>query len=81
MEEIAEGIFRTLGSIIRWLLWHLLYEMILFNLGRIILLIISLGRYPRGRAVEKDTNLISWVGISTLLLIWAGIAIYNNWLS
>jgi hypothetical protein len=51
---------------------------VLFNLGRAFLLLVTLGKYPRGIKLEKDVNLISGVGVGVLLAVWTSIAIYNN---
>ena len=51
----------------------------LFNLGRVFLLLVTLGKYPRGIKLEKHVNLISGVGVGIMFSLWALIAIYNNW--
>jgi len=79
MEEIAEGIFKSLGSIVRWLLWNLLFEIILFNLGRGILLLVTIGNYPRGEKLERDETYISLAGVGVVVIVWVSIALYNNW--
>ena len=78
MEEIAESILRIIGGAIRWFLWELIFRIILFNMGRLFLLLLTIGRYPRGYALEKDDEKIIWAGIAILVVIWTTIAIYNN---
>jgi hypothetical protein len=75
MDSIVEGIV----EFIKFVLWYILWGLLLFNLGRIFLLLVTLGNYPRGDNLEKDSNLISGVGMGVLLAIWSTIAIYNNW--
>ena len=79
MEEIAEGFLRIIGGVIRWFLWNLIFHMVLFNIGRLFLLLVTLGKYPRGYALERDVEKISWVGAVVVVLIWAVIALYNNY--
>jgi hypothetical protein len=50
-----------------------------FNVGRFVLLLITLGRYPRYHDVEKDVNKISLVGVAVVFLAWVAIALYNNY--
>ncbi len=75
MDSIIESIL----EILKFILWYILWCILLFNLGRIFLLICSLGKYPRGIKVEKDSNFISGVGIGVLFAMWSSIAINNNW--
>lgn len=79
MEEIAEGFARALGGILRWVLWEFLFHILLFNLGRFFLLLVTLGRYPRGRFLESDINKISGVGLALIVVCWIIIALYNNY--
>ena len=78
MDEIVEGLFRIVVTVVRWFWWDLIFNIVLFNVGRLSLLLVTLGRYPRGYALEKDDEKISLIGIIVLALIWTGIAIYNN---
>jgi hypothetical protein len=71
---IAEGLVATVKFIFEWLLW----SSVLFNLGRITLLLCTLGRYPRGDALDRDVNRIALVGLLALVCLWSAIAIYNN---
>ncbi len=79
MEEVAEGLLRFIGSVIRWFVWELIFHWLMFSLGRVFLLLITLGRYPRGYTLERDADKISWVGVLVTVLIWASIALYNNY--
>lgn len=53
-------------------------DFVLFNLGRAALLLVTAGRYPRGRSLQAHTGRISAVGILVLLLAWCGIALHNH---
>ena len=78
MEEIAEFFLRIITEIIRFVFCELL-DIVLFNLGRFTLLIITYGRYPKGYALEKDKGKISFVGLIAIILLWTVIALYNNY--
>jgi len=75
MDSILEVIF----EFIKFVFWNIFWCLVLFNIGRIFLLLVTLGNYPRGEKLEKDANLISGVGVGILFAIWSTIAIYNNW--
>ena len=79
MEEIAEGLFRGILSILRWVVVELILHIVLFNLGRLVLLVATLGRYPRGELSEKEIGKISWLGVFVIVAIWGAIALYNNY--
>ena len=79
MEEIGEGFLRIIGGALRWFLWEILFHIVLFNLGRLFLLIVTLGKYPRGSVVETDVEKISWAGVAVVLFTWLAIALYNNY--
>lgn len=74
-----DSILEAIVEFIKFVLWNIFWSFVLFNIGRIFLLLITLGNYPRGEKLEKDVNLISGVGVGVLFAIWSIIAIYNNW--
>lgn len=73
-DEIAGGV----GSVIKFFVFHVLWELILFNLGRVTLLLFTLGRYPRSRWLELHMTRISFAGLAVLALAWLGIAWFNR---
>ena len=79
MEEIAEGLFQGIIGILRWVVFELIIHIVLFNLGRVVLLLVTLGRYPRGKLTEKDEGIIALLGIFVIVAVWCAIALYNNY--
>lgn len=73
------SILEAIGEVIKSVLWYIFWCLVLFNIGRVFLLVVTLGKYPRRENLEKDVNLISGVGVGVLFAIWSAIAIYNNW--
>jgi hypothetical protein len=75
---MQDAITSTIGSVLKFFISWLLWSFILFNLGRAILLLFTLGRYPRGPALTQHNNRISLVGVLALVALWASIAVRNN---
>ena len=71
---IADGIAAIVKFVFVWMIWNFL----LFTLGRVTLLACTFGRYPRGRAIEQHANRIALTGLLVLTCLWSAIAIYNN---
>ena len=75
MLDDALDLARTLLK--QWLL-AVLWDGVLFNVGRIALLACTLGRYPRGAVLQRHAGRISLAGCAVLLVLWAAIALHNQ---
>jgi len=75
---MQDAITSTIGSVLKFLFSWLLWSLVLFNLGRVTLLIFTLGRYPRGPALKQHANRISSLGALVVVVLWASIAVHNN---
>ncbi|HEU4663261.1 MAG TPA: hypothetical protein VFS55_04460 [Dokdonella sp.] len=53
-------------------------DVFLFHVGRGALLACTLGRYPHGRALERDSGRIAAVGVAVVVLTGIALAVYNN---
>ena len=78
MEDVVLAIIKVLASAIRWILWEILIQIVIFNLGRGVLLGITLGRYPRGKDLENDFNVVLLSGVGALVCLWVAVAFINN---
>lgn len=58
--------------------WDILWDTILFQLGRIALLAFTLGRYPRGDAAKRHEDRIAGAGAVFLLILWCAIALLHH---
>ena len=76
MEEIAEGAFKGILRFIRYILIEGICEFLLFWMGRIFLLLITLGRYPRGTKAEEHEGYIVCVGIAVVITAVILISLY-----
>ncbi len=77
MEEIGEGFLRLIFAAIRWVVIDILLHIFCFNLGRLALLILTAGRYPRLQALERDENKITTFGVVVIILVWVAIYVHN----
>ena len=75
MEEIFEGLFRVIGSVLRHVLLEIFYNLILVNLVRMFFLVITLGQYPKGIWLKKHGNRISFTGLFIVVATWVLISI------
>jgi hypothetical protein len=74
MNNVADLILEVLKAIIIMLIWG----WILYILGYIVLWVFTLGRYPEGPKSLRQTNLVSSVGLLFVIVLWSGLAGYNN---
>ncbi|KQZ77877.1 hypothetical protein ASD55_17835 [Rhodanobacter sp. Root561] len=73
-DEITNGVV----AVVKFIAYYIIWSFVLFNLGRVSLLLVTLGQYPRGHDAQRHVNQISFVGIFVLVLAWSAVAIYNN---
>ncbi len=71
-EEIIELFWKIIKFIIREIVFQII-QIIIFNIGRFSLLLITFGKYPKGYVLEHHYNRICFAGIFTLCLVWAAI--------
>lgn len=69
MEEIGEGIVRLIYRFFRYIIIDALMEIVCFWIGRVFLLIITLGRYPRGKKVDDHEGFISFIGLLVIVTV------------
>lgn len=73
-EAIEDAVVATARFIFRVIIW----DFVLFHLGRTALLIATLGRYPPRRDYEQSRRRIQWIGMATLIVLCAAAALFNN---
>ena len=75
---LREQVAHAVVSVIRFVVVTLIWQFALFNVGRLTLLLLTFGRYPRNRDLQHHANGITFVGMVVLLSLWSAVAIYNN---
>jgi len=73
-EEITNGVV----AVIKFIAYYIIWSFVLFNLGRVTLLLVTLGQYPQGLDAQRHINQISLVGVLVLVMAWSAVAVYNN---
>jgi len=68
----------TVVAVLKAIFFAFVCNIVLFNLGRCALLLLTVGRYPHGRALEAHVNRISATGVCVLVAAWCAFALYNN---
>lgn len=68
MEELAEGAIKTILRFIRFILIEAICEFLIYWVGRIFLLAVTLGNYPRGKQAEEHEGRIICTGIAVIIL-------------
>ncbi|MEO7432257.1 MAG: hypothetical protein ABIR62_09555 [Dokdonella sp.] len=76
---MASDVAHMVGEIARGVLHVFLWNVVLFNLGRLLLLTATLGRYPRDRLLQTHANRISATGVVCVVFAWSAVAAYNHW--
>lgn len=68
----------TVAAALKAVLVAFVWNIVLFNLGRCTLLLVTAGRYPRGRFLDAHINRICATGLVVLVTAWSTVALYNN---
>jgi GH24 family phage-related lysozyme (muramidase) len=74
LSDLAGAVVHVVVAFVR----EALVGFVLFNIGRGALLTCTLGRYPHGRALERDSQWIVAAGVVVVVLTGIALALYNN---
>ena len=70
MEDLFKILVEGFIEFIKWFFGQLLIEIIFYGIGRITLLMLTLGRYPRGKEAYNDTDTITLVGLAVSAILF-----------
>ena len=73
-----DDIAHSVVAVVKFVAYYIIWSLVLFNLGRAALLVVTLGQFPRGLDVQRRSSQISFVGVLVLVLAWSVVAIFNN---
>ncbi|GAA0719875.1 hypothetical protein [Dokdonella soli] len=74
LSEAIDAVAAALKAVFIAFVWNI----VLFNLGRYALLLMTAGRYPHGRLLDAHVNRICAAGFAVLVMAWSMLALYNN---
>ncbi|HEY6941960.1 hypothetical protein [Dokdonella sp.] len=74
LAQLAGAAVSVVAAIVR----NVVVEVFLFHVGRGALLACTLGRYPHGRALERDAGRITAAGLAVVVLTGVTLAVYDN---
>lgn len=75
---MQEDTANAVVAVVKFITYYLVWSVVLFNVGRVSLLLVTLGHYPRGLDAQRNVNRIAFVGFVVIVLAWLAVAIYNN---
>ncbi len=75
---MREAIEDVVGATARFVFKVIIWDFVLFQVGRVVMLAVTLGRYPTRKDCARSRGRIQWVGIATLVVAWLVIAAFNN---
>lgn len=73
-ETIGDAVGKTIKFIFKTIIW----DFVLFHLGRVAMLAVTLGRYPTRNDCAQSRGRIQLAGIATLVVLWVVVALINN---
>ena len=75
---MREIIANVVGPAVRFIVRVIIWDVVLFQLGRVVLLVVTFGRYSTRKDCEQVRGRIQWAGMAALVIAWAAIAVFNN---
>jgi len=78
MEEVSEGLFRWAFKVFKWIIVDAIVEGVCFQLGRVSLLLFTLGKYPRGDMKNQHEGRITILGVFMLMLALLAIGLFDS---
>jgi len=78
MDEIFEGPIKFILRVIRWLFVELLCDFVFFQVGRLFLLVITLGKYPSSHQLAQHEGRITLTGFFVTVAIVGVISVVLN---
>lgn len=78
MDDVVEFLGKLVAQMVKVVFYVFFWQTLLFNLGRLVLLGITLGKYPIGNLQHKDHEIASWVGFLVIFIAWLSVVIHNR---
>lgn len=75
---MRETIEDVVGATAKFIFKVIIWDFVLFQVGRAVMLAVTLGRYPTRKDCAQSHGRIQWVGIAALVAAWLVIAAFNS---
>ena len=73
LDDVAVGLFKVIGKLIVYLVIDVLLEIVFYFLGKAVLQIVTLGKYPPKIDKEHSHGFVQFVGFLVIVLIITGL--------
>lgn len=77
MDDALNRLVKIIVELLKLLVMVLLLQVIFFNLGRLFLWLLTIGRYPRGALTQRDVNWVTLFGFITFVMFVLAMGFYN----
>lgn len=78
IDELAEGLFRVIGRFIAHLIINVLVEIIFYFIGKVVLRIITFGKYPPPPEQNHSAEFVQIFGFLVLAAAFAVLFMAKN---
>ena len=73
LDDIAVGLFKIIGKFIVYLVVDVLLEIVFYFLGKVVLQIVTLGKYPPKLDKEHSHGFVQFIGFLVIVSIVVGL--------
>ncbi|MFC7366774.1 hypothetical protein [Vreelandella zhaodongensis] len=77
MNDALSRLAEIIAELLKLLVMVLLIQIVFFNLGRLSLWFLTIGRYPRGALTQRDVNWVTIFGFITFVMFVLAMGFYN----
>lgn len=77
MEELVEGVCRAIFKMLKVLVFDFFFELFCYWIGRVFLLMVTFGHYPRGKKNQEHEGRIAFIGL--IVIIFSVVLLIKNY--
>ncbi len=71
IDEVAEGLFRIIGRFVAYFIIDVLFEIVFYLIGKVVLRVFTLGKYPPPPVQSHSTGFVQFIGILAFVAAFA----------
>jgi hypothetical protein len=80
-QKMVDSITECICELIKELVLFIFWSWLLYLIGYTLVWTITFGRYPRKSSLAAQKELLSAVGLLSLLVLWGIVAVFNNFIA